>query len=125
MLALTQLFTKKKSVFTHLSIDLPVHHSSYMKYNKQKVGAKVPHKDVEEIFGQTKNLQTNILYGKTSEFLFIARGEEMIEHILRSKSVPLLRHPALLIHYPLTSKSLLKKRVEYFIKHDRSLIAFN
>ncbi|MEK5176782.1 hypothetical protein NST63_26940 [Heyndrickxia sp. FSL W8-0496] len=71
MLALTQLFTKKKSVFTHLSIDLPVHHSSYMKYNKQKVGAKVPHKDVEEIFGQRKTYKRMYYMGKLVNFYLL------------------------------------------------------
>ncbi|MDP4087447.1 MAG: hypothetical protein Q8934_23055 [Bacillota bacterium] len=122
---LTQLFsTKKKNAFAHLSFDIPVHHSMYMRYNKLKMGESLPHKDIEQIFGRTKNLQTNVLYGQTSSFLFIARGEEMIEHILKTKSVPTLRHPAILIHYPLTSIKLLKKRVEYFNKHDKTLISF-
>ena len=105
--------TKKKTkAFTHLTLDLPVFHEHYMKFNKKRVGSCIPHKDIEEIYGQTENLRTNVLYGRTGRFLFIARGEEMIEHILKNGSVPMLRHPAILIHYPLSSEGLLKKRVE-------------
>lgn len=124
---ITKLLSKKKEkekIFHNLLLDIPVNHRYFMKYNKKRVGSCIPHKDIEEIFGETKYLQTNLLYGKTGHFLFIARGEEMISHIKKYGSVPILRHPAILILIPLNSDNLLKKRVKYFIKHDISLINF-
>jgi hypothetical protein len=115
---------RKEKAFSKLLIDIPVHHCYYMKYNKKPIGSCIPHNDIEEIFGVTKNLQTNLLYGKTGKFLFVARGEEMINHILKYGSVPILRHPAILIKFPLNSENLLKKRVQYFKKHDEKLISF-
>jgi len=118
------LSKKKENVFTNLLMDIPVNHYYYMKYNKKKIGSCIPHKDISEIFGRTKDLQTNLLYGRTSKFLFIARGEEMITHILKNGSVPVLRHPAILIQLPIDSENLLRKRISYFKKHDKSLISF-
>ncbi|WP_019156928.1 hypothetical protein [Robertmurraya massiliosenegalensis] len=122
---LMRLLPKKKAkVFTNLLFDIPVHHHYYMKYNKLRVGSCIPHKDIEEIYGRTNMLNTNLLYGRTGQFLFVARGEEMINHILKHGSVPVYRHPAILIQFPLNSDNLLKKRVQYFRKHDEKLISF-
>lgn len=122
---ITRLFPKrKKKIFANLMLDIPVHHYFYMKYNKRKVGSCIPHKDVEELMGRTKGLKTNILYGRTAQFLFIARGDEMINHIMKHGSVPILRHPTILVHIPLNSEHLLKKRVSYFKRHDQQLLNF-
>lgn len=125
---LTRLLSKNKEkkpkAFLNLLMDIPVHHTFYMKYNKKKVGSCIPHKDIEKIYGRTKTLNTNVLYGRTSKFLFVARGDEMINHILQHGSVPVYRHPAILVQFPLCSENLLRKRVEYFKKHDKSLIVF-
>lgn len=116
---------KKERAFSNLLIDIPVNHLYYMKYNKKKVGSCIPHKDIEEIYGRSQHLNTNVLYGRTGKFLFVARGEEMINHILKHGSVPIFRHPAILLQFPLNSENLLKKRVDYFKKHDSKLISFN
>ncbi|HWO74731.1 MAG TPA: hypothetical protein VNM69_02300 [Bacillus sp. (in: firmicutes)] len=117
---------RNKKDYSHLftltvDIVLPFYHESFMKSLGKQSGEHLTHKKIDEIYEQTKRLQTNLLCGKLEDSsYFIARGDSFIKEILEKGYVPCHSHPAFLHHFN-GSKKEMEKKLMYYLAKDKRL----
>lgn len=102
-----KLFRKKKNVLS-FSFDLPMFHESFMKHIGKSNGEMIPHRRLVEVHLDKKE-PFRLLAGKADGFYFIARGDEMVEHILKENYVPAYSHPAFLTR--LFDEKVMQRRI--------------